>query len=69
MVTVLGGVTIAVSDMLITLAKNSGFSVMIIFAFFALLSLFVSCGLDETFKKPSPDVVYEISQRIISLAS
>ena len=46
LVTVLGGITIAVSDLLITLANNSGFSVMILFAAFSLLSLLVSCGLD-----------------------
>ena len=57
MVTVLGGVTIAVSDYLITVANNAGFSVMIIFASFALLSFFVSCGLEETLKHPAPDMV------------
>jgi len=45
MVTVIGGITIATSDLIITLAGNAGFSVMIIFAAFALINLFASCGL------------------------
>jgi len=69
MVTVLGGITIATSDLLITLADNAGFSVMIIFAAFAILSLLVSCGLDETLKKPAPDMILEISQKVISIGS
>ena len=45
MITVSGGVTIALSDLMITLSSNAGFSVMIIFAAFALINLVASCCL------------------------
>ena len=53
-VTVMGGVAISVSDLLVTVAQNSGFSVMIIFSIFAFISFLASLKLKETIHEPSP---------------
>ena len=44
-VTVIGGITIAVSDLIITLANNANFSVMIIFCIFAGIGIVMSICL------------------------
>ena len=44
-VTVVGGITISVSDLIITLSKNGNFSIMIIFCSLAAVSILVSICL------------------------
>ena len=64
MVTVVGGIIISTADLIITVANNANFSVMIIFCIFAFVGILASCQLPETFEQPSIDIIEEIAQKI-----
>jgi MFS family permease len=60
-VTVAGGITTSLADLIITLCENAGFSVMIVFAIASFISILVSLKLPETFQTPPPDLIEELA--------
>jgi hypothetical protein len=63
-VSIVGSLSIVFADLIITLCKNSGVSIMIIFAACAFVSILASLKLPETLNQPPPDLVEEIAKKV-----
>lgn len=62
--TVMGGVTISFADFIIDGCNNAGFSVMIVFCGFSILSLLVSVKLPETWGRTPADFIEELAEKM-----